>query len=37
VKNQAFVRLDADRLHRLTPRLIEGVAELCVAVAAYAR
>lgn len=37
VKNQAFIRLDADRLHRLTPRLIEGVAELCVAVAAYAR
>ena len=37
VKNQAFVRLDADRLHRLTPRLIEGVAELCAAVAAYAR
>lgn len=37
VKNQAFIRLDADRLHRLTPRLIEGVAELCAAVAAYAR
>jgi iron complex transport system substrate-binding protein len=37
VENQAFVRLDADRLHRLTPRLIEGVAELCAAVAAYAR
>jgi len=32
VKNQAFVRVDADRLHRLTPRLIEGVAELCAAV-----
>ncbi len=37
VENQAFVRLDADRLHRLTPRLIEGVAELCAAVTAYAR
>lgn len=37
VENQAFVRLDADRLHRLTPRLIEGVAGLCAAVAAYAR
>ncbi len=29
VKHQAFVRVDADRLHRLTPRLVEGVAELC--------
>jgi ABC-type Fe3+-hydroxamate transport system substrate-binding protein len=37
VKNQAFVRVDADRLHRLTPRLIEGVAELCAAIDAYAR
>jgi iron complex transport system substrate-binding protein len=36
VKNDAFVRLDADRLHRLTPRLLEGVAELCAAVAAGA-
>ncbi len=36
VKNDAFVRVDADRLHRLTPRLIEGVAELCAAVAAGA-
>ncbi|HEX7971965.1 MAG TPA: hypothetical protein VF501_07080 [Thiobacillus sp.] len=35
VKNQALVRVDADRLHRLTPRLIEGVAELCAAVTAY--
>jgi iron complex transport system substrate-binding protein len=35
VKNQAFVRVDADRLHRLTPRLIDGVAELCGAVAPY--
>lgn len=35
VKNDAFVRVDADRLHRLTPRLLEGVAELCAAVAPY--
>ena len=32
VKNQAFVRVDADRLHRPTPRLIEGVAALCNAL-----
>ncbi len=37
VKNDAFVQVDADLLHRLTPRLIEGVAGLCAAVAAYAR
>jgi iron complex transport system substrate-binding protein len=37
VKNQAFVQVDADRLHRPTPRLIEGVAELCAAVMPYAR
>lgn len=37
VRNQAFVRVDADRLHRLTPRLIEGVAELCAAVEPYVR
>ncbi len=37
VKNQAFVQVDADRLHRLTPRLVDGVAELCAAVAAYER
>lgn len=37
VRNQAFVRVDADRLHRLTPRLIEGVAELCAAVETYVR
>ncbi|HMA10304.1 MAG TPA: cobalamin-binding protein [Steroidobacteraceae bacterium] len=37
VKNRAFVRVDADRLHRLTPRLIEGVAALCAAVEPYAR
>jgi len=35
VKKDAFVRVDADRLHRLTPRLLEGVAELCAAVAPY--
>ncbi|MBW8328167.1 MAG: cobalamin-binding protein [Thiobacillus sp.] len=35
VKNQAFVRVDANLLHRPTPRLIEGVAELCKAVAPY--
>ena len=32
VKNQAFVRIDADRLHRPTPRLVEGVAVLCDAL-----
>ncbi|MBU2642157.1 MAG: cobalamin-binding protein [Gammaproteobacteria bacterium] len=32
VKNKAFVRIDADRLHRPTPRLIEGVATLCNAL-----
>lgn len=37
VKNDAFVRVDADRLHRLTPRLVAGVAELCAAVKPYAR
>lgn len=35
VKNAAFVQVDADRLHRLTPRLVEGVRELCAAVDAY--
>jgi len=35
VRNDAFVRVDADLLHRPTPRLIEGVAELCAAVAPY--
>ena len=35
VKNDAFVRVDADLLHRPTPRLVEGVAELCSAVAPY--
>jgi iron complex transport system substrate-binding protein len=37
VRNDAFVRVDADRLHRLTPRLAEGVAELCAALRPYAR
>lgn len=37
VKNHAFVQVDADLLHRPTPRLIEGVAELCAAVKPYAR
>jgi iron complex transport system substrate-binding protein len=37
VKNDAFVRVDADRLHRPSPRLVEGVAELCAAVQPYAR
>jgi iron complex transport system substrate-binding protein len=32
VKKQAFVRIDADRLHRPTPRLVEGVAALCNAL-----
>lgn len=35
VKNDAFVRVDADRLHRLTPRVVEGVAGLCGAVAPW--
>lgn len=35
VKNQAFVKVDADLLHRPTPRLVAGVAELCAAVAPY--
>jgi iron complex transport system substrate-binding protein len=37
VKNHGFVRVDADRLHRLTPRLLAGVADLCAAVQSYAR
>jgi iron complex transport system substrate-binding protein len=37
VKNHAYVRVDADLLHRPTPRLIGGVARLCAAVAPYAR
>ncbi len=37
VKNDGFVRVDADRLHRPTPRLAEGVSALCAAVRPYAR
>ena len=37
VKSRAFVRVDADLLHRPTPRLIEGVAKLCAAIRPYAR
>ena len=37
VRNDAFVRVDADRLHRPTPRLAEGVSALCAAVRPYAR
>ncbi|MBT9567076.1 MAG: cobalamin-binding protein [Thiobacillus sp.] len=37
VKNQAFVQVDADLLHRLTPRLVDGVAELCAAIRPYER
>jgi len=35
VKRRAFVQVDADRLHRPSPRLTEGVAELCEALAPY--
>jgi len=35
VKNQGFVQVDANLLHRPTPRLIKGVAALCAAVAPY--
>lgn len=35
VKNRAFVRVNADLLHRPTPRLVEGVTELCAALAPY--
>lgn len=37
VRQDAFVRLDADRLHRPSPRLTEGVAALCQALAPYQR
>ena len=37
VKNNAFVSVDADLLHRPTPRLLEGVAGLCAAIRPYAR
>lgn len=37
VRNHAFVRVDADLLHRPAPRLIDGVAELCAAIRPYTR
>lgn len=37
VRDQAFVRIDADRLHRPTPRLVDGVTGLCAALAPYVR
>jgi iron complex transport system substrate-binding protein len=37
VRNHAFVRVDADLLHRPAPRLIDGVAELCAAIRPYIR
>lgn len=37
VKNHAFVQVDADLLHRPTPRLAAGIAGLCAAIAPYAR
>ena len=37
VKDRAFVRADADLLHRATPRLIEGVTGLCEALKPYQR
>jgi iron complex transport system substrate-binding protein len=37
VRQRAFVRVDADLLHRPTPRLIAGVTALCQAVSPYVR
>ncbi len=37
VQHHGFVRVDADLLHRPTPRLIEGVAGLCAAIKPYRR
>lgn len=37
VQHGAFARVNADRLHRPTPRLLDGIAELCAVVDAYAR
>lgn len=37
VKNNGFVRVDADLLHRPTPRLLDGVEALCAALAPYGR
>ena len=36
-RNDGFVRVDADLLHRPTPRLLDGVEELCAALAPYGR
>ncbi|MCU0810335.1 MAG: cobalamin-binding protein [Thiobacillaceae bacterium] len=36
-RNNGFVRVDADLLHRPAPRLLDGVEELCVALAPYGR
>lgn len=37
VRQEAYVRVDADRLHRASPRLIEGVEALCRAITPYGR
>ena len=37
VRNGAFVRVDADLLHRPAPRLAEGVEKLCQALRPYVR
>lgn len=37
VKNNGLVQVDADLLHRPTPRLLDGVEELCAALAPYGR
>jgi iron complex transport system substrate-binding protein len=37
VRNNGFVRVDADLLHRPTPRLLDGVEALCAALAPYGR
>ncbi len=37
VRNRAFVEVDADLLHRPTPRLLDGVQQLCEGLAPYVR
>lgn len=37
VRMGAFLRADADRLHRPSPRLLDGIAALCEAIAPYGR
>jgi iron complex transport system substrate-binding protein len=37
VKREAFIQVDADSLHRATPRLLDGVKALCVALTPYER